>query len=104
MYPRFSSVDSGHVWLLIRGYINQLCVETPTDLRVGTPMPTSNLDGLHVTLTETQRKAAINSPFQSSENARNLEDWLEAQPQRFLLLGITDDSYDSVIWVTSQFS
>jgi hypothetical protein len=63
MYPRFSSVDYGPVWLLIRGYINQLCGETPTDLRVGTPMPTTNLVGLHVTLTETQRKAAINSPF-----------------------------------------
>jgi hypothetical protein len=57
-----------------------------------------------VTLTETQRKAAINSPYQSGGNARDLEDWLEAQPQRFLLLGITADSYDSVIWVTSQFS
>jgi hypothetical protein len=56
-----------------------------------------------VTLTGTQRKATINSPFQSSENARNLENWLEAQPQRFLLLGITVDSYDSVIWVSSQF-
>jgi hypothetical protein len=33
-----------------------------------------------------------------------LEDWLEAQPQLFLLLGITADSYDSIIWVTSQFS
>jgi hypothetical protein len=33
-----------------------------------------------------------------------MEDWLEAQPQRFHLLGITADSYDSVIWVTSQFS
>jgi hypothetical protein len=33
-----------------------------------------------------------------------LEDGLEAQPQRFLMLGITPDSYDSVIWVTSQFS
>jgi hypothetical protein len=104
MYPRFSSVDSGHVWMLIRGYINQLCGKTPTDVRVGTPMPTSNLAGLPVTLTETQRKAAINSPFQSGDNARNLEDWLEAQPQHFLLLGITADSYDSVIWVTSQFS
>jgi hypothetical protein len=103
MYPRFSSVDSGHVWLLIRGYINQ-CGETPTDLRVGMPMPTSNLAGLTVILTETQRKAAINSPFQSSDNARNLEDWLEAQPQRFLLLGITTDSSDSVVRVTSQFS
>jgi hypothetical protein len=81
-----------------------MCGETPTDLRVGSPMPTTNLVGLPVTLTETQRKASINSPFQSGENARNLEDWLEAHPQRFLLLGITDDSYNSVIWVTSQFS
>jgi hypothetical protein len=97
MYPRFSSVDSGHVWLLIRGYINQLCGETPTDLRVGIPMPTRNLAGLRVTLTETQRKTAINSPFKSGGSARNLEDWLEAQTQRFLLLGITADSYDSVI-------
>jgi ADP-ribose pyrophosphatase YjhB (NUDIX family) len=63
MYPRFSSVDVGHVWLLVRGYINQLCGETPTDLRVGTPMPTRDLAGLPVTLTETQGKAAINPPY-----------------------------------------
>jgi hypothetical protein len=104
MYPRFSSVDSGHVWLLIRGYINQLSGQTPTDLRVGTPMPTTNSDGLPVTLTETQRKAKVNSPYQYGKDPCALEDWLEAQPQRFLLLGITVDSYDSVIWVTSQFS
>jgi hypothetical protein len=104
MYSRFTSIDSRPVWLLIRGHVNRLCGETPTDLRVGLPMPTRNLAGLPVTLTETQRKAAINSSFQSSNNARELEDWLEAQPQRFLLLGITADSYDSVIWVTSQFS
>jgi 8-oxo-dGTP pyrophosphatase MutT (NUDIX family) len=103
MYPRFSTVDFDHVWLLIRGYLNQLCDETATDLRVGAPMPTRNLDGLHVTLTETQRKAAINSPFLNGSDARDLEDWLEAQPRRFLLLGITADSYDTVIWVTSQF-
>jgi hypothetical protein len=104
MYPRISSIDSGPVWLLIRCYINHLCGETPTDLRVRMPIPTRNLVGLPVTLTETQRKAAINSPFQSGSNARDLEDWLEAQPQRFLLLSITADSYDSEIWVTSQFS
>jgi hypothetical protein len=104
MYPRFSSVDSGHVWLLSRGYINQMCGETPTDLRVGMPVPTRNLAALPVTLTETQRKDAINFPFQSGGNARELEDWLEAQPLRFLLLGITADLYDSVIWVTSHFS
>jgi hypothetical protein len=57
-----------------------------------------------VTLTETHRKVAVNSPFQSGADPRDLEDWLEVQPQRFLLLGITADSYDSVIWVTSQFS
>jgi hypothetical protein len=53
MYPRFSSVDSGHVSLLIRDYINKVCDETPIDLRVGTPMPTRNFVGLPVTLTET---------------------------------------------------
>jgi ADP-ribose pyrophosphatase YjhB (NUDIX family) len=92
MYSRFTPVDFGHVWLLIRGHINRLCGETPTDLRVGLPMPTRNLARLHVTLTETQRKAAINSPFQSGTNARELEDWFEAQPRRFLLIGITADS------------
>jgi hypothetical protein len=56
-----------------------------------------------VTLTENQRKASVTSPLQSGKSARELEDWLEAQPQRFLLLGITADSNDSVIWVTSQF-
>jgi hypothetical protein len=61
------------------------------------------LVGLPVTLTETQRKAAVNSPFQFGADARDLEDRLEAQHERFLLLGITVDSYDSVIWVTSQF-
>jgi hypothetical protein len=65
MYPRFSSADSGHVWLLIRGYINQLSGQTLTDLRVGTPMPTTNFVGVHVTLTETQRNASVNLPYQS---------------------------------------
>jgi hypothetical protein len=57
-----------------------------------------------VNLAETQRKAAINSPLQSGSNANELEDWLEARPQRFLMFGITADSYDAVMWVTSQFS
>jgi ADP-ribose pyrophosphatase YjhB (NUDIX family) len=104
IYPRFSLVDSGHVWLLIRGYVNQVCGEIPTDLRVGMPIPTTNLVGLLVTLTETKRKATANLPFQYGADARDLEDWFEAQPRRFLLLGITADSYDSVIWFTSQFS
>jgi 8-oxo-dGTP pyrophosphatase MutT (NUDIX family) len=97
MFSWFTTVDSGHVWLLIRGHINQLSGETPTDLRVGMPIPTRNLAGLHVNLTKTQRKAAISSPLQSGRNANELEDWLEAQPQHFLMLGITADSYDSVM-------
>jgi hypothetical protein len=59
---------------------------------------------LSVTLNETQRKAAINSKFQSGREPRELEDWLEAQPQRFAMLGITCDSYDAVVWITTQFS
>jgi hypothetical protein len=71
---------------------------------MGATVPTTNFGGLPVTLTETQRKAAMNSNFQSSrEPARELEDWLEAHPQRFVLLGITVDSYDAVICVTLQF-
>jgi hypothetical protein len=104
VYPRFTSIDSGRVSMLFRGYINQLCGHTPTDLHMGAPVPTTNFVGLPVTLTETQRKAAINSKFQSCREPRELEDWLEAQPQRLVLLGITSDSYDAVIWVTSQFS
>jgi hypothetical protein len=76
MFSRFTTVDSGHAWLLIRGHINRRSGETPTDLRVGMPMPTRNLARLHVNLTETQRKAAINSPLQSGRNANELEDWL----------------------------
>jgi hypothetical protein len=38
-YSRFTSVDSGHVRMLIRGYINHLCGRTPTDLRTGIPAP-----------------------------------------------------------------
>jgi hypothetical protein len=66
-------------------------------------MPTTNIAGLPFTLTETLRKAAVNSPLLSGRFPRELEDWLEAQPQRFLFVGITANSYDSVIWVTSQF-
>jgi hypothetical protein len=66
-------------------------------------MPTTNFAYLHVTLTKTRRKAAVNSPLQFGRFPRDLEDWLEAQPQRFVLLGITADSFDSAIWVTSQF-
>jgi hypothetical protein len=68
---------------------------------MGAPIPTTNFYGLRVSLTETQRKAAINSPLQFGRFPRELEDWLEAQPQGFVLLGIIAHSYDAVIWVTS---
>jgi hypothetical protein len=57
------SVDSGIVWMLIRGYINHMCGHALIDLQMGTPIPTTNFAGLRVTLTKTHRKAAINSKF-----------------------------------------
>jgi hypothetical protein len=60
--------------MLIKGHINNMCGETPTDLRMGIPAPTTNFDGLTVTLIETQRKAANNSRYQSRRDARELED------------------------------
>jgi hypothetical protein len=76
--------------------------ETPTDLRMGAPAPTTNFDGLAVT--QTQRKAAIDSPYHSGREARALEDWLEARPWRSAMLGINADSCNGVVWVTSYFS
>jgi hypothetical protein len=92
------------VWLLIRGCINHLRGVTPTDLRMGVPAPYNKLRCLPVTLTETQRMDAINSKFQSDREPRELKDWLEAQPLRFALLGISVDSYNAMICITSQFS
>jgi hypothetical protein len=90
--------------MLIRGYINEPCGEAPTDLRMGVLAPSTNFASLSVTLNETQRNAAIHSPFQSGREPRDLEDWLEAQPQRFAMLVIPADSYGAVVWVTAQFS
>jgi hypothetical protein len=44
----------------MRGHIDYLCGETPTDLRMGIPAPTTSFVGLTVTLIETQRKVATN--------------------------------------------
>jgi hypothetical protein len=60
--------------MLSKGYINQLRGHTPTDLRMGVSAPKTNLVSLPVTLTETQRKAAISSKFQSCREPRELED------------------------------
>jgi hypothetical protein len=56
-FARVTAGDCGHVWMLIKGYIDKLCGETPSDLRMRLPDSTTNLDGLSVTLTETQRRA-----------------------------------------------
>jgi hypothetical protein len=69
---------------------------------MGTQVPMTTLVVHPFILTGTERKAATNSKFQSGREPRELEDWLEVQPQRFVLLGITFDSYDAEIWVTSQ--
>jgi hypothetical protein len=73
------------MWMLIKGYINQICEETPIDLSIGIPSPTTNFAGLSVTLIETQRKVAITSTYLSCQDARTLEEWEEMQPQRFAM-------------------
>jgi hypothetical protein len=37
--PHFTIANSRHVWILIKGYVNQLCGKTPTDLRIGVLPP-----------------------------------------------------------------
>jgi hypothetical protein len=48
--------------MLIKGYVNQLCGETPPLERMGVPSATTNFDGMTVTLTHTRRKVVINAP------------------------------------------
>jgi hypothetical protein len=69
---------------------------------MGVPAPPTNSIALSVTLTETQRKDAIDSAQETCRDARELEDWLEAQPQRFAMLGINADSYTVVMRVASH--
>jgi glyceraldehyde-3-phosphate dehydrogenase/erythrose-4-phosphate dehydrogenase len=79
--------------------------ETLTDLRMEVPSPITNFVGLNVTLTKTQRKAAINATHKSGQNVHKLEEWLKMQPPRFVLCGINrDSSYIAVVWVTCKFS
>jgi hypothetical protein len=73
-FSRFSTIDFGASRMLIKGHINHLCGEKPTDLRMDIPAPTTNFIGLTVTRTETQRKATNNSRNQSSRDARELVD------------------------------
>jgi hypothetical protein len=64
---------------------------------------------LSITLIETQRKVAVNSHYQLGHDPRELEDWLEAQLERFAMLGINADSYTvhvgyvSFLWTFDQF-
>jgi hypothetical protein len=85
-----------------KGYINRLCGETLADSRMGVPPPTTNSFGLSVILIETPCKAAINAPCLPCQDARKPEEWLDMQPQRFVMLGINADSYNAVVWVTSH--
>jgi hypothetical protein len=41
------------------------------------PPPTTVFDGLHVTLTENQRKVDLQTPPQDDTNPKYLEEWLE---------------------------
>jgi hypothetical protein len=90
--------------MLIKGYVNQLCGETRTDLRMGVPTHVTNLGGLSATLIETQRKVTINSIYRTDRDACELEDSLEAQPQRFAMLGTNADSYNVVVCVLRLIS
>jgi hypothetical protein len=56
-HSRFIVSDCGHVWMLIniKGYINQLCGKTPTDLRMRVLAPSTNFDGITVTLRHSAR-------------------------------------------------
>jgi hypothetical protein len=63
VFARFTTVDSNQVCMLISGYTNEMYSDTTADLRMGDAPPTANFAGLTATLTETQRKAAINAPI-----------------------------------------
>jgi hypothetical protein len=69
-------------------YTNQMSGKTPTDLRMRVPPPFTNFVGLNVTSAETLHKAVTQSPMQSGQDYKHLEDWLSTQPQRFSMMGI----------------
>jgi hypothetical protein len=60
-----------HVWMLIKGYVNQLCGETPTDdLHMGFPSHVTNFGELSGTLTEMQAIWLQLTPFTSPDKTR----------------------------------
>jgi hypothetical protein len=100
--PRFSVSDFGSVWKQCVGFFNELVGEEPSALRMRVSPLATNFDGLPIFLTENQRKV-VRAPRPDGTNPRDLEDLLEFQPQRFLLLGLDPDTFNAVTWVTSQF-
>jgi hypothetical protein len=92
------------IWKQCVGFFNHLIDDEPSDLCIRVPPPTTNFDGLHVSVTENQRKAVAQGPRHYGTNPRDLEDWLEFKPQRFLMLGLDPDTFSAVVCVTtSQF-
>jgi hypothetical protein len=67
-HPRFTNAECGHVWILIKACINELCGQTPTNIPMGVPAPTTNFVGMSVTLIETQCKTPISAPCQYDKN------------------------------------
>jgi hypothetical protein len=102
--PHFIAADSSPaVWMEMQGHINHMCGEMPTDIRKRVLVPFTNYVGL-ISLTMTPRKAAAQSPLQNIREARQLEDWLETQPQLISTMDTNPDSYNAVLWVTTWFS
>jgi hypothetical protein len=67
------------------------------------PPPTANVDGLHVSLAEIECKADTQGLRHDGTSPRDLEDCVEFQPQRFVMLRLPPSTYGPVIWDTSQF-
>ena len=57
------------------------------------PPPTTNFDGLLVTMTGNQRKAVVQGPRPDDINPRDFEEWLKFQLQRLSMLGLDPDTY-----------
>jgi hypothetical protein len=49
-FTRFTAANSNQMWMSIKGYINQLRGETPTNLRMGDLASTTSFAGLEVTM------------------------------------------------------
>jgi hypothetical protein len=95
--PRHTAAHSGGILLQCVGFFNTLVGEEPTDFRIRMPPPATNLNGINVTLTENQRKEAVPAPIRDETSPRGMEDWLDFQPQRFMMFGLEPDTYNVVI-------